>query len=70
MKRAGPEQTDPIASLLLIGKPGFITIDGLIGYAQPRISAGNISMAISHPEVATEEDARLFNYPRDADRDK
>jgi len=68
MKRAGPEQTDPIDIATLIGKPGFITIDGAHRLRAAKKLGWEYLYAISHPEVATEEDARLFNYRRDADR--
>lgn len=66
MKSAGPEGTDPIDTCALEGKK--YTCDGAHRVRAAKQLGWDYLYEIFHPEIATEEQARLFNYKRDADR--
>ena len=66
MQAAGPEGTDPIDTCVLEGKK--YTCDGAHRLRAAKQLGWAHLYEISHPEILTEEQARLFNYKRDADR--
>ena len=74
MKAAGPEGTDPIdvcsAKLLdaEVHSEQRVTADGAHRLRAAKQLGWSYLYAIEHPEMVNQEDARLFNYKRDADR--
>ncbi|MDE2426846.1 MAG: ParB/RepB/Spo0J family partition protein [Elusimicrobia bacterium] len=66
MKAAGPEGTDPVDTCVLEGKK--YTCDGAHRLRAAKQLGWDHLYEIQHPEITTEEQARLFNYKRDADR--
>lgn len=70
MKAAGPEGTDPIdtAEIIISGIPTHVTIDGAHRLRAAKEIGWDHLYEIFHHEITGEEEARLFNYKRDADR--
>lgn len=66
MKAAGVKGTDPIHICELNGRQ--YTIDGAHRLRVAKELGWMLIYAYRHPEVTTEEQARLFNYRRDAER--
>jgi ParB-like chromosome segregation protein Spo0J len=66
MKAAGPKGTDPIHTCRLDGKR--YTCDGAQRLRAAKQLGWLVLYEYFHPEIITEEQARLFNYKRDAER--
>lgn len=66
MKAAGPEGTDPIDTCVLNGEK--FTCDGSHRLRWARKLGWPYLYEIFHPEITTEEQARLFNFKRDFER--
>ncbi len=66
MKAAGPEGTGPIDTCVLDGEK--YTCDGSHRLRWARRLGWTHLYEIFHPEIATEEQARLFNFKRDFER--
>lgn len=66
MKDSGPQGTDPIHTCLLDGKR--YTCDGAHRLRAAKELGWKEIFEYFHPEITTEEQARLFNYRRDAER--
>lgn len=73
MKEKGPEGTGPVDTCQLPpvtphALPTRYTIDGSHRLKLAKKLGWTYLFEIFHPEIKTEEDARLFNYRRDAER--
>ncbi len=77
MKEAGPERTDPIDTCsqravlgvnTIIPEQARFTADGAHRVRAAKQLKWSYIYEIFHPEIKSEEEARLFNYKRDADR--
>jgi ParB/RepB/Spo0J family partition protein len=66
LKTSGPKGTDPIHVCTLGGKQ--YTIDGAHRLRAAKELGWPVIYAYFHDEITTEEQARLFNYKRDAER--
>lgn len=73
MKASGPTGVDPISvagATQVLGEPhkGYVTIDGAQRLRAAKELDWTTIRAFHHQEIKTEEEARLFNYRRDAER--
>jgi ParB-like chromosome segregation protein Spo0J len=70
MRTVGREGTDPIhvAEVILDGKPTIVTIDGAHRLRAAKELGWTELYTVYHHEITGQDEARIFNYRRDAER--
>jgi ParB-like chromosome segregation protein Spo0J len=70
MRTVGREGTDPIhvAEIILDGKPTVVTIDGAHRLRAAKELGWTELYTVYHHEITGQDEARIFNYRRDAER--